>query len=206
MAKIVENFENPKTPSEKKDGETNDSEKLANVKSTRLHVDAADDLGDAADTARRIAWEDGRKRRRGGGAWGEDEGRGDKGCTSGEIAKKYPHRMDNQTIDDEKSKKGQQTQVATTVGTYKRVGELIGKNIGKVMSEMEAKSFVQRMQESAETADEIELTPDNWIELFGKGGIVSTPIGEVKMGENQYFKLSQQGRKIRNGQTNLGKS
>ena len=39
------------------------SGKNDNSKPTRLHVDVADDLGDAADTARRIAWEDGRKRR-----------------------------------------------------------------------------------------------------------------------------------------------
>ena len=68
-------------------------------------------------------------------------------------------------------------------------------NIGKSMSEVEAKSFVERMQEFSETAVEIELTPENWIEQFGEDGIVSTPIGEVKMGENQYFKLAQQGRK-----------
>ncbi|MCR4772746.1 MAG: hypothetical protein K5854_00100, partial [Prevotella sp.] len=50
------------------------------------------------------------------------------------------------------------------------------------------------MKANAEIAPELELTPENWISEFGEEGKVETPIGEVKMGENQYFKLAQRGR------------
>ena len=40
----------------------------------------------------------------------------------------------------------------------------------------------------------MELTPENWEKEFGTDGIVNTPVGEVKMGENQYLKLAKQGR------------
>ena len=35
---------------------------------------------------------------------------------------------------------------------------------------------------------------ENWLAQFGKDGEVDTPIGKVKMGDNQYRKLAQQGR------------
>ena len=50
------------------------------------------------------------------------------------------------------------------------------------------------MEERADVAPEIDLTIENWDTLFGESGIVNTPIGEVKMGENQFAKLMRQGR------------
>ena len=50
------------------------------------------------------------------------------------------------------------------------------------------------MEDTAEVAPELELTPQNWANEFGKDGVVNTPIGEVKQGDNQYLKLAQQGR------------
>ncbi len=50
------------------------------------------------------------------------------------------------------------------------------------------------MEEHAEVAPEMELTIENWNAEFGKDGIVQTPIGEVKMGENQFAKMMRQGR------------
>ena len=50
------------------------------------------------------------------------------------------------------------------------------------------------MEANAEVAPEIELTIENWDSLFGEDGLVETPIGEVKMGENQFTKLMRQGR------------
>lgn len=38
------------------------------------------------------------------------------------------------------------------------------------------------------------MNPANWVKEFGEKGIVSTPIGEVKMGENQIAKLFKKGR------------
>ena len=66
--------------------------------------------------------------------------------------------------------------------------------VGRGLTENEAGKFVMDMELNAETAPEIELTPENWIAEFGSEGILSTPLGNVKMGNNQYLKLSQQGR------------
>ena len=61
--------------------------------------------------------------------------------------------------------------------------------IGRSMTEEEAASVIARMQENAAPAVELELTPENWIAEFGESGMVDTPIGEVKMGDNQVAKL-----------------
>ena len=61
-------------------------------------------------------------------------------------------------------------------------------------TEAQAGKLVAQMETQAEVAPELELTPANWTSQFGEDGKVSTPIGEVTMGENQYFKLAQQGR------------
>ncbi len=66
--------------------------------------------------------------------------------------------------------------------------------IGRSMTADEAQDFIADMELSAEIAPEIDLTIENWDTLFGEDGIVSTPIGNVKMGENQFTKLMRQGR------------
>ena len=66
--------------------------------------------------------------------------------------------------------------------------------IGSSMTADEALDFIADMELGAEIAPEIDLTIENWDALFGKEGIVSTPIGNVKMGENQFTKLMRQGR------------
>ena len=65
---------------------------------------------------------------------------------------------------------------------------------GVKLEKNEVDAFISQMERGAETAQEIELTPENWIAQFGTDGLVNTPIGNVKMGENQYFKLAQEGR------------
>lgn len=62
------------------------------------------------------------------------------------------------------------------------------------LSETDTDNVIAQMESSAEIAPELELTPDNWAAEFGENGIVSTPIGEVKMGENQVAKLFEKGR------------
>lgn len=61
--------------------------------------------------------------------------------------------------------------------------------IGRSLTSDEADALLAQMENSAEVAPEIELTPDNWLSQFGEDGLVDTPIGKVKMGENQYFKI-----------------
>lgn len=61
--------------------------------------------------------------------------------------------------------------------------------LGRSATKEEAESLISRMEEQAEIAPYIELTPENWTAQFGKDGEVDTPIGKVKMGENQFEKI-----------------
>lgn len=65
---------------------------------------------------------------------------------------------------------------------------------GLELSEGQKKSIVSQMGEKAEKVRDLELTPENWIAEFGEDGTVETPIGNVKMGDNQYLKLLKKGR------------
>lgn len=62
------------------------------------------------------------------------------------------------------------------------------------LSERQASQIISDMEQNAVPAPELALTPENWISQFGEDGIIDTPIGKVKMGENQYFKLAHKGR------------
>ena len=62
------------------------------------------------------------------------------------------------------------------------------------LSAEQSEAVISNMKSLAETAPEIELTPENWLSLFGEEGVVNTPLGKVNIGENQYFKLARQGR------------
>lgn len=73
-------------------------------------------------------------------------------------------------------------------------GEIDVEDNNQPLSEADADNVIAQMESSAETAPDLELTPDNWAAEFGEDGIVSTPIGDVKMGENQVAKLFEKGR------------
>ena len=81
----------------------------------------------------------------------------------------------------------QQKDVVATeeVATSNRLSS--GTEVG--LSEEEAKALLGQMKLLAESANDLELTPEAWETEFGESGEVETPIGSVKMGENQYFKL-----------------
>lgn len=70
----------------------------------------------------------------------------------------------------------------------------VDNRIGRSLNQEEADNLIAEMENRAEPAPELELTPENWTAEFGKDGMVDTPIGKVKMGENQYLKLAQKGR------------
>ena len=61
--------------------------------------------------------------------------------------------------------------------------------IGRKATPEEAEHIVALMKSTAEEAMDLELTPENWEAQFGSDGKVDTPLGKVKMGENQYLKL-----------------
>lgn len=117
----------------------------------------------------------------------------------------YYNKMDTASIGINVSEKEGENAIGSRDGESKVLGKEAvqiseGRNIseedmvGRGLTEDEAGKFVMDMELNAEIAPEIELTPENWIAEFGSEGILSTPLGNVKMGNNQYLKLSQQGR------------
>ncbi len=64
----------------------------------------------------------------------------------------------------------------------------------QTMSRDEAIAFIAAMEDRAEVAPSVDLSIENWDALFGKDGIVNTPIGEVKMGDNQFTKMMREDR------------
>lgn len=73
-------------------------------------------------------------------------------------------------------------------------GGVEGGMIGRSLSPQESTDLIARMESGAEVAPEVELTIENWDALFGAEGTVETPLGTVKMGENQFTKLMRAGR------------
>lgn len=62
------------------------------------------------------------------------------------------------------------------------------------MTKDEAVSLRQQMADNAEPERILEHTKDNWLQDFGKDGRVNTPIGSIKLGENQYKKAGREDR------------
>ena len=58
----------------------------------------------------------------------------------------------------------------------------------------DAISLRQQMEDNAEQERVLEHTEENWLKEFGKEGRVSTPIGSIKLGENQYKKAGREDR------------
>ena len=65
---------------------------------------------------------------------------------------------------------------------------------GESLSDEEVDLLMGRMEENATQIPQIELNPANWLEQFGDDGTVATPLGTVKMGDNQIAKLFEKGR------------
>jgi hypothetical protein len=89
--------------------------------------------------------------------------------------------------------KARQAVAAEEAKAGRRAGE-DGRMAGRGLSPDEARRVVAWMEGSAAVAPELELTPENWHAEFGEDGRVATPIAEVRMGDNQYLKIAQQGR------------
>lgn len=62
------------------------------------------------------------------------------------------------------------------------------------MSKVEAVSLREQMAANAEPERILEHTEENWLKDFGKEGRVDTPIGSIKLGENQYKKAGREDR------------
>lgn len=127
----------------------------------------------------------------GSGATSQPRGQGSVGSTtsggrteSGTGTNGDNRRTENDSVSSRDRKYGRENQSRTEEG----------KNAKERLTKEEAAGIIADMEKRAETAPEIELNIEKWDALFGADGRVNTPLGEVKMGENQFAKLMRQGR------------
>ena len=68
------------------------------------------------------------------------------------------------------------------------------RNVKSRLTKDDAISLRQQMEDNAEQERVLEHTEENWLKEFGKDGRISTPIGSIKLGENQYKKAGREDR------------
>ena len=68
------------------------------------------------------------------------------------------------------------------------------RNVKSRLTKDDAISLRQQMEDNAEQERVLEHTEENWLKEFGKDERVSTPIGSIKLGENQYKKAGREDR------------
>ena len=68
------------------------------------------------------------------------------------------------------------------------------RNVKSRMTKEDAVSLRKQMADNAEQERILEHTEENWLKEFGKDRRVTTPIGSIKLGENQYKKAGRNDR------------
>jgi site-specific DNA-cytosine methylase len=68
------------------------------------------------------------------------------------------------------------------------------RNLKSRMTKEDAVSLRKQMADNAEQERILEHTEENWLKEFGKDSRVTTPIGSIKLGENQYKKAGRNDR------------
>lgn len=68
------------------------------------------------------------------------------------------------------------------------------RNLKSRMTKEDAVSLRKQMEDNAEQERILEHTEENWLKDFGKDSRVTTPIGSIKLGENQYKKAGRNDR------------
>lgn len=68
------------------------------------------------------------------------------------------------------------------------------RNVKFRMTKEDAVSLRKQMADNAEQERILEHTEENWLKEFGKDSRVTTPIGSIKLGENQYKKAGRNDR------------
>lgn len=68
------------------------------------------------------------------------------------------------------------------------------RNVKSRMTKEDAVSLRKQMTDNAEQERILEHTEENWLKEFGKDSRVTTPIGSIKLGENQYKKAGRNDR------------
>lgn len=92
--------------------------------------------------------------------------------------------------------KGDNTNDEVPGGTPGNINNQTGEEQSQwnTLSEEKAKAIIQNMENSAEEYVETELSPESWNNSFDENNTIETPIGRVKMGDNQISKFLQKKR------------
>lgn len=88
-----------------------------------------------------------------------------------------------------RAKEAQSAVSSTPAGDGEEAG-----NVSRSLTSEQADELVDNMKEQAQLAPVVEFTPENYLAEFGEEGVVDTPIGKVKLSDNQYTKLIDRNR------------
>lgn len=97
----------------------------------------------------------------------------------------------------ETSERGDERSQQADVAGQQSSGDLSSTPVSTARAQLSSEqvdAFIASMEANAVVAPTLELSPENWEAEFGANGVVATPIGTVKMGDNQYLKLLQRKR------------
>lgn len=117
----------------------------------------------------------------------------DKTLRKAEAERKQAEEERQQAEEERKKKEAKQAEEAKKRADEEEAArkEREGGIEGEVRSltEEDTTELLSRMEDDAEVSTEKELTPETWNETFDASNSIETPIGRVKMGENQISKF-----------------
>ena len=122
--------------------------------------------------------------------------------TDGNVTTKHVRRRNvtiGQSVSLGEFKQSRQMQLANQSAVQQQVGqpgtvEEKEESAGRSLTKEEADELLSRMENDAEISTEKELTAETWNETFDENNSIETPIGRVKMGENQISKFFEKNR------------
>ena len=189
-------------------GEVTQSSQTKQEKENKLSPTPRKDGESITDYAERVAEEHQAQRTR-----KEEEAKVDTNPTEAEKPTEENATPANTQTEETNNSRGdsqseeQPTEVPTGVRSSNENGTLPQSTPTEVdkepLSEEAAQSLITSMEENAIEDPEIRLTPQTWLETFGINNSIDTPIGKVRMGENQYAKLQDKKRTSEFGMISL---
>ncbi|EGQ19291.1 ADP-ribosyltransferase-containing protein [Prevotella pallens] len=189
-------------------GEVTQSSQTKQEKENKLSPTPRKDGESITDYAERVAEEHQAQRTR-----KEEEAKVDTNPTKAEKPTEENAAPANTQTEETNNSRGdsqseeQPTEVPTGVRSSNENGTLPQSTPTEVdkepLSEEAAQSLITSMEENAIEDPEIRLTPQTWLETFGINNSIDTPIGKVRMGENQYAKLQDKKRTSEFGMISL---
>ncbi|MCI6671844.1 MAG: hypothetical protein MSG77_04825 [Prevotella sp.] len=106
-------------------------------------------------------------------------------------------------ISEEGRRRADNGRTSAGEGDLAKTEENVEREENSPLTKEQAEGLIASMEENAIEDPQISLTPEAWIRTFGINNSIETPIGKVKMGENQYAKLQDKKRTSEFGMISL---